>query len=44
MACISLDAQEKPVAAWLLDGTELRLDGQPLSPVLASSVSGKLYG
>lgn len=40
MACITLDAQEKPVAAWLLDGTELRLDGQVVSAVQSSSVSG----
>ncbi len=27
-ACVSLDAQGKPVAAWLLDGTRLHLDGE----------------
>jgi len=27
-ACVSLDAQGKPIAAWLLDGKELKLDGE----------------
>jgi len=30
-ACVSLDAQGKPVAAWLLDGKELKLDGEAVS-------------
>jgi hypothetical protein len=34
MACVTLDAaaQDKPLASWLLDGKNLRLDDKPLSP------------
>ena len=36
-ACISLDAQGRPVAAWLLGGTELKLDGDAVSHQSAAS-------
>lgn len=39
MACISLDSKGEVVAAWLLDGTQLRLDGREVSAVRASSSS-----
>lgn len=39
MACITLDPQGKPTASWMLEGTELRLDGKAFAPVRASSRS-----
>jgi len=33
MACLTLDAQGKPMAAWLLGGTKLQLEGQTVAAV-----------